>query len=167
MAHSRREFALAPMSPLIFWLTVLLCLVPAGLALAALVTGNAFLRIPALVTAALYAAVWLAARPSRFVVSGEGLDIVFPVWTRSIAGSDVAGVREVSAQGFRAEFGGALRIGVGGLWGGFGWLWTRQRGLIEFYVSRTDGLVLVERRAGRPLLLTPDDPAAMAQALSR
>jgi hypothetical protein len=31
-----------------------------------------------------------------------------------------------------------LRIGVGGLWGVFGWLWTR-RGLVEVYVSRTDG----------------------------
>jgi hypothetical protein len=166
MDRSRREFALAPMSPLILWLTGFLCLVPAGLAAAALATGSRVLWIPALGTALLYAGVWLACRPSRFVVSEQGLDLVFPVWTRSIAAGDLTGVRLVSAEAFRAEFGRALRIGVGGLWGGFGWLWTSQRGFVEFYVSRTDGLVFAERRSGRPLLLTPEQPAAMVRALT-
>ena len=62
------------------------------------------------------------------------------------------------------EFAG--RIGVGGLWGGFGWLWTRGRGMVEFYVSRTDGLVIVERRGGRALLFTPQDPEEFVDALS-
>jgi hypothetical protein len=165
MNRPRREFALAPMSPLIFWLTAVLFLVPAGFTVAALASGNRFLWIPALGTAALYAAVWLACRPSRFMVSDSGLEVAFPAWTRSIPRSDVAGAREVPSGAFRTEFGGAVRLGVGGLWGGFGWLWTRRRGLIEFYISRTDGLILIERRFGKPLLVTPDDPAGLLRAL--
>jgi hypothetical protein len=57
------------------------------------------------------------------------------------------------------------RIGVGGLWGGFGWLWTTRRGLVEFYVSRADGMVLIERRGARPLLITPADPEKLLRAL--
>jgi hypothetical protein len=48
-----------------------------------------------------------------------------------------------------------MRIGAGGLWGGFGWLYTRK-GLLDLYVSRTDRFVLVRLRTGRPLLITPD-----------
>lgn len=54
-----------------------------------------------------------------------------------------------------------MRIGIGGLWGGFGWLWP-GRGLVNFYVSRSDGLVLIERMSARPLLITPE---MMVQAL--
>jgi hypothetical protein len=57
-----------------------------------------------------------------------------------------------------------MRIGAGGLWGGFGWLYTR-RGLVDLYVSRTDRFVLVRRRAGRPLLLTPERDASFVDAL--
>lgn len=52
-----------------------------------------------------------------------------------------------------------MRVGVGGLWGGFGWLWTQRQGALEFYISRSTGLVLLERPAGRSLLITPDRPA--------
>jgi hypothetical protein len=57
-----------------------------------------------------------------------------------------------------------MRIGAGGLWGGFGWLYTRK-GLLDLYVSRTDRFVLVRRRIGRPLLLTPERDEAFVDAL--
>jgi hypothetical protein len=72
----------------------------------------------------------------------------------------------MTSREFRDEHGWAMRIGAGGLWGGFGWLWTSRRGLVEFYVSRLDGYVLLERRTGRPLLFTPVEPERVASALS-
>jgi len=53
-----------------------------------------------------------------------------------------------------------------GLWGGFGWLWTRKRGVVQIYVSRDDGLVGIERVGGRPWLITPEHPEAFVRALS-
>ena len=115
---------------------------------------------------ALYAWIWLRWRPSGFEVSADGLTIRFPLGRRQVVARDIASVRVLAVATFREEFGLALRIGVGGLWGGFGWLWTSQRGLVEFYISRLDGFVLVERRAGRPLLVTPQSPEELVDALS-
>ena len=58
----------------------------------------------------------------------------------------------------------AFEVHTGGLWGGFGWLYTRK-GLLDLYVSRTDRLVLVRLRAGRPLLLTPERDEGFVDAL--
>jgi hypothetical protein len=55
---------------------------------------------------------------------------------------------------------------VGGLWGTFGWLWTSRAGLVDVFVTRTDGLVLVTSREARPLLITPADPDAFVRAVS-
>ena len=52
----------------------------------------------------------------------------------------------------------------GWLWGGFGLLWTRPK-TFEMYVSRADGLVIVERDNGRPLLLTPERPGEFVRAV--
>jgi hypothetical protein len=59
----------------------------------------------------------------------------------------------------------AFFVGAGGLWGGFGWLWTERRGIAQMYVSRTEGLVWIERRGGRPWLITPEEPEAFVRAL--
>jgi hypothetical protein len=112
----------------------------------------------------LYLAIYVFCRPTRFDVSGGGLDVVFPGWRRRLEARTLAGAREFTLADFRREFRWGLRIGIGGLWGGFGWLWTRQ-GLVEFYISRADGFVLVERREGRTLLITPERPAALVEAL--
>jgi hypothetical protein len=159
----RRSFDLAPMSALIRWLTVVLLALPAAFALAAL-AGTRLLWAPALLLALTYAAVWLLARPTRFEADAGAIDVCFPAWTRSVR--DVASARLVGLQELRDTFGVMLRIGVGGLWGGFGWLWTSRRGLVEFYVSRTDGIVLLERRQGRPLLVTPHDPGGLAATVA-
>ena len=37
-------------------------------------------------------------------------------------------------------------------------LWYYLKGLIEFYVSRVDGLVVIERIQGKTLLITPEKP---------
>jgi hypothetical protein len=50
-------------------------------------------------------------------------------------------------------------------WGGFGLLWTSRGGLVDFYISRTDRIVIVERKSGRPLLITPERPEQFVAAL--
>jgi hypothetical protein len=154
------------MSGVIRWLTALLLAIPAGFVAAALVGGApALLLWVGLAVAAVYAVVWLWWRPSAFEVDPEGLRIRFPLRTRRVAARDLSRARLVTSREFLAEFGLALRIGAGGLWGGFGWLWTQRRGMVEFYVSRTDRYVLVERREGRALLVTPADADGLARAI--
>lgn len=64
------------------------------------------------------------------------------------------------------EIGWGMRVGAGGLWGGFGWLWTQRRGIVQMYISRTDGFVWIERISGQPWLITPDEPESFVRALS-
>jgi hypothetical protein len=153
------------MSAPIRWFTVVLLILPIVFLVAAQSAHLAALDIPAVLMVALYAAVWLFIRPTRFELTGEGLEIVFPGWTRTVAASDGLSARTLDMKEFRQEFGLPLRIGVGGLWGGFGWLWTTRRGRVEFYISRTNGLVLIERQRGGPILITPESPELMVDAL--
>jgi hypothetical protein len=60
-----------------------------------------------------------------------------------------------------------VRVGAGGIWGGFGWLWTKRQGLVQMYISRTEGFVWIERAGARPWLLTPEQPEEFVRALSR
>jgi hypothetical protein len=60
----------------------------------------------------------------------------------------------------------ALRVGAGGLWGGFGILWTARRGIVRMYVSRLDDLIWIERGREQPWLITPEQPDAFIHALS-
>ncbi len=151
------------MSPLIRGLTAILLLLPAGLGAAAISSGRSVLLVPVALLVGLYLAVWMLARPRWFRVSPGRIDVGFPAWTRVVP--DVARARTLSTDDLRLRFGWAMRIGVGGLWGGFGWLWTSKEGMVEFYVSRTDGLALVERRDGRSLLITPADPEGLVAAV--
>lgn len=161
------RFALAPMSGLIRALSVAVLAIPALFVAAGLATPARILLPVAVAIVVLYAAIWLGARPYAFDVSGDGIAIRFPWRTRTIPARAIASVRAITSTAFREEYGFAMRIGVGGLWGGFGWLWTSQRGLVELYVSRLDGLVLIERRGGgMPLLLTPAEPEDFVDTLA-
>ncbi|MGI9431002.1 MAG: PH domain-containing protein [Myxococcota bacterium] len=161
-----RRFRLAPMSRSIVVLTAVAWGVPVLFAaMAAAGIAAAGMLAVGLAVAALYVAVWLWWRPASFAVSGPGLELQFPGRRSLVEARELTGVRRLEAPEFKSEFGFALRVGVGGLWGGFGWLWTRLGGWVEFYISRTDGFVLVERRDGMPLLLTPEDPEGFAEAL--
>jgi len=161
-------FRLAPMSGLILGMTWALFLIPIGFLAAPLLdprllplalTGGAF--------ALLYAFIWLYMRPSAFVVGPEGLDIRWPLRRRHIPRADVVGASEVGREALRREFGLLLRVGAGGLWGGFGLAWSSRGEHLGLYVSRhADGLVLVRCRGTRSLLITPERPAAFTAALT-
>jgi hypothetical protein len=153
------------MSPFIRWLTVALMSIPVLFLLSPLfLQGQPMWSGVGLVLAGLYGAIWIWWRPTRFDLSPGGVHIIFPGRRRTIALREVARCRPVTREDFRGEFGLPIRIGAGGLWGGFGWLWTSKRGLVDFYISRTDGLVLLERRSARPILITPENPRGMVEA---
>lgn len=161
-------FRLAPMSGLIRGMTFVLILVPIGFLAAPLLDWRSFPLAPLGGAIALsYAFIWLYMRPSAFVVTPEGLDIVWPLRRRRIPKANLVGASEVGRGDLRREFGLLLRVGAGGLWGGFGLAWSSRGEHLSLYVSRhADGFVLVRARGARSLLITPERPADFVAALS-
>jgi Bacterial PH domain len=158
-------FRLAKMSPLILALTLLLLGLPVAFVFGTL-RGAQVLAIPAVLIVPLYAWVWVRMRPSRFVVQGGGFEVVWPLKRHQIAREDISSARVVDRRQLKTEIGWGMRVGVGGLWGGFGQLWTRRRGVVQMYISRTDRFVWIESARGRPWLITPENPEAFVYALS-
>ncbi len=151
-----RTFRLAPMSGVIRVLTLIVLVIPLLLFGAGLYASPR-LTLPAALCGGLFLVVWLFYRPTRFELGPQALDIVFPLRRISIPAASLAGATALDSAAFRASFGWAARIGVGGLWGVFGWLYTGKRGLCDVYLSRIDRFAVVERRDGRPLLISPED----------
>lgn len=166
-ADSVSSFPLASMTTDLRVLTWLLCVLPvafvgAGVALpppvGPIMLGSSVFII------VVYASVWLAFRPTRFEVDGQALRIVWPLWARTIERRDVEAVRIITAEEFRSEHGYGMRIGAGGLWGGFGLLKTRTT-MFSMWISRTDRFVIVNLKGARPLLVTPEQPEQFVSAL--
>jgi hypothetical protein len=124
------RYRLAPMSTGIRMLTVALLLLPAAM-LVAVASGALALVGPLLLVCLIYPWIWLRFRPTAFVVTPTDLEIVRPLKRRRIARRGIRDVRLIDAPTFRGEAGWAVRVGAGGLWGGFGWLWTRRRGIVQ------------------------------------
>ncbi len=166
MSEPIQSFRLARMSPAIRALTAIFLPLPLLLAAAALTRGGppVLLGVAAFV-AAVYASVWLWFRPTRFELTPGALRIVWPIRRREIDLRSVAALEIVSSRELRREFGLLLRVGAGGLWGGFGMLWSSKGQQLDFYVSRLAPLLLIRRREGRSLLITPDDPERFAAEL--
>jgi hypothetical protein len=164
MSTAASSFPLARMSPLILALTLGLFLLPLLFFTGAL--WNRLSALPGLLVLALYAWVWLRFRPSRFVVSRGTLEVIWPLKRRRIPRGSIGEARLIDNDELRREIGWGVRVGVGGLWGGFGWLWTQRRGIVQMYVSRTDGLVWIERIGERPWLITPAEPERFVHALT-
>lgn len=152
------------MSPLVLTLTLVLLALPPAFVVGMLF-GRRLLAVPALLIIAIYAWVWLRFRPSQFVVDRGGLQVIWPLKRREIPREDISNVRLIDRQELRREIGWGMRVGAGGLWGGFGWLWTKRRGIVQMYVSRADRFVWIERAGGRPWLITPERPEAFVRAL--
>ena len=115
---------------------------------------------------AIYSWIWLRFRPTRFVVRPDVIDVAWPLKRRTIPRDDISEARLIDRGELRRETGWGMRVGARGLWGGFGWLWTQRRGIVQMYISRTDRFVWIERASGRPWLITPEQPEAFVRALS-
>ena len=161
-----QSFRLAPMSRSIRVLTLALLPLPLVLLAAAPFCGaGPTLTGAALFVGLIWAGVWTWFRPTRFELSSASLRIVWPIRRRDIELSSVERVEIVSARDLRAEFGFLARVGAGGLWGGFGMLWSSKGRHIDFYISRLGPMVLIHRRTGHPLLITPEQPERFVDAL--
>ena len=160
------DFRLARMSPLIFGLTLFLLAIPFAF-LTGVAVGKSVLLVPALLVIGIYAWVWLRFRPGAFIVRPDAIEVEWPLKRRRIPRDDIAGIRLLQQDELRREVGWGARVGAGGLWGGFGWLWTSRRGIVQMYISRTDRFVWIERKNGRPWLITPEEPEAFVHAASR
>lgn len=160
----RRMFPMAPMSADIRVLTTVLLLLPVGFVVGAATVSPSFLLVAGLVPP-IYALVWLVYRPGSFVITNGTLEAVFPVRRLVIERHSVLSARVVDRGEIKQLLGAAVRIGAGGLWGGFGLLWTKHRGLVQMYISRSDELVWIERGAERCWLISPSDPHRFVSAL--
>jgi hypothetical protein len=152
------------MSGLVRALSVALCALPIAFVGSSLLWGAPHPSVGPLL-AALYVWVWLHMRPSRFVVYPDRIEVRWPLRRRCIPRASITQLRLLDKTALRAITGSAARVGVGGLWGGFGWLWTQHRGIVQMYVSRADGLVWIERGRERPWLITPESPEAFVRAV--
>ena len=161
-----RNFRLAPMSPLMLLLTLLFLAAPPALLLGALL-GKHQLWAAALVLLAIDVWVWLRFRPNRFTLQESGLEVTWPLKCRHIPRESIVSARVINRQELKRKIGWGLRVGAGGIWGGFGWLWTTRRGVVQMYISRRDGFVWIERAGDRPWLLTPEEPNQFVRALLR
>ncbi|NLW81708.1 MAG: hypothetical protein GXY42_08580 [Desulfovibrionales bacterium] len=163
------SFRLAPMSPLSRTCTLFLLALPPTFLIAALYLTSVLteLTLITLLFTATYIWIWLWFRPTRFIVHRGGIEVCWPLKRREIAQEDISNVRLMDVQQLKREIGWGVRIGAGGLWGGFGWLWTKRRGVVQMYVSRTDGYVWLDCTGKRPWLITPEQPETFVRALSR
>ena len=159
------SFRLAPMSSMIRGLTLILLAIPLVFFAAALI-GTSILVGPAILVVTIYFWVWLRFRPTIFVVRQDVLEVIWPLKRRQIERINITGVRIIDNEELRREIGWGVRVGAGGLWGGFGWLWTQRRGIVQMYVSRTSDFVWIEFADGRPWLITPEHPEAFVRAFS-
>ena len=146
-------------------MTAGLLLLPAFFAYASLTSpdpeGAALAGVGAFVVA-IYGSVYFWWRPRGFAVEEGALTLVFPIRSKRIEG--VIKAERIDRDELKRRYGWQARVGAGGLWGGFGWLYS-SRGWMEFYISRMDGYVLLTRREGLPVLISPERPDALIAAV--
>lgn len=152
-----RTYRIAGMSRSLWWLSAFLLAIPVALLLAVLI-GSQVLLIPLALVTVIYAWVWLRFRPTCFAIHPDTIEIIWPLKRRTIPRASVESARIIRAAELKHEVGWGVRVGAGGLWGGFGWLWTQRRGIVQMYVSRLDEFVWIERGRERPWLITPEHP---------
>lgn len=151
------RFPLAPMSRSIRVFTAIFLVLPIALFVAAILLRSRVVLLPSFLLGLIHLWVWTYFRPSCFEISGAALRIVWPSRSLEIPLTEITTIDRLSTQDFKSRYGWGLRIGAGGLWGGFGLLVTKRR-TFRFYISRLDGFVLIYNKTTRPLLITPSDP---------
>jgi len=95
--------------------------------------------------------------PQGVVISRIAPDIVIPF-------ADIATV-EIIPAGSPALRGVIRTLGVGGAFGYYGRFWNRRLGEFRAYITRTGPVVVLRRTRGEPVLISPDDVHAFAEAL--
>ncbi|MBS2029180.1 MAG: hypothetical protein JST54_14860 [Deltaproteobacteria bacterium] len=115
--------------------------------------------------ALMWLGIWTLMRPTRFEVSHAGLRIVWPMRERMITRHQLESAEVLSNAEFRKRYGWGMRVGAGGLWGGFGMLVTPSQ-RFSLWISRIDPLVVVKLTDDKPLLITPAEPERFVAELA-
>jgi len=165
MGEKASIYRTPPMSGSIKVITYIMEAIPFLLVYFGFANHNPGLFIVAIFFILLIASVWLWMRPTHYAVDSRALTIVWPLRKYVVLRSGISKIRILDKSQIKKELGFALRIGVGGLFGGFGLLWSRRQGLIRFYITRLDDFVMIDRRNDRPLLITVDNPHSMVKEL--
>ena len=139
--------------------TVLCCALVLGLVVGALFLPG--LVLPALLLMVLMPVVWVWYRPSAYEAGPESLHILWPGRRRMILRGQIESAQRVDMRSLSPM----VRVGVGGLFGVFGWFWRPGKGWLEIYCTAQKDLVLLQIHGGHPLLLSPQDPAAFLASL--
>ncbi len=164
-SSSTLYFTTPPMTSLMRILTVIVMALPVILGGIGYYASNRVLLNVAGFIILIIIGVWFFMRPSGYQVDSAGLTIRWPVRSKRISRSEILAARVLETDELSGELGQAMRIGIGGLFGGFGYLWTTNRGMVEFYITRQDQFVLMDLRKGKSLLLSVDRPKEFVQAL--
>ncbi len=155
-----KNFMLAPMDRLLFTITTFMFVGPACLFIYSFKWPMVFAMVPfsfVLLFYSAYLVIWLWFRPRCFLLSSEVLQIRWPLRKKEWLRSEITHAEVLSGADFRRKYGRGMRIGAGGVWGGFGWLKTKSQ-MFHMYISRVDSYVLVHFRSDIPLLITPNKP---------
>ncbi len=99
--------------------------------------------------------------PRGFSLSPDGLRIHRPFGTHVLPFDRIRAARRAQS----GELCGLRTFGSGGMFGFFGWFWSRRLGHYRAYVTHRQDMVLVE--AERPYLLSPERPDDFLRALSQ
>lgn len=159
------EFPLAVMSrgcAICTWVLIGLGVIAAGVGAWGLGTHRFALAVLPLIVWAVFGLVWVAFRPRAFAIVPETLWIHWPVRSKQFTTRLITNVRPLK----REELGRVLRLcGAGGLWGLFGLCWSKRLGTFDAYLSRSDGMVMIEFSHRRPLVISPERPEKFMAAL--
>lgn len=124
-----------------------------------------YLLICAFLIVFIYSVIWFRMRPKSFVIDDENLTIEWPVGKKSWKRSEISSVEYMPREKFKETYGFGIRVGAGGLWGGFGRYQTTDT-TFRMFVSRIDGFVIVNFREGRPLMITPENPESFMKSVT-
>lgn len=159
------SFRLARMDRLLFGMTALL--LPLPVVLWWLSPGR-LLWPAALFVLLIYLVILLWLRPLRFELGAEDLLVVWPLRRERIPLRSIQEARRLDTNhALKSELGFAMRIGAGGLWGGFGLLKTEKRGMMRFYISRISDYVFLSMSSGKSWLITPEGHRRFLRELER
>ena len=99
--------------------------------------------------------------PRGFSLGPDGLRIHRPFGAHVLPWDRIRSARRAAVR----ELCGLRTFGSGGMFGFFGWFWSRKLGHYRAYVTNRHDMVLIE--AERPYLLSPDRPDDFLRALSQ
>lgn len=104
-------FRIAPMSPLILGLTLMLFAIPV-IFLSFHFFGYSILLGPGIILLILYAWVWLRYRPNRFVINPDTLEIIWPLKRRCLERRKITSVRIIDCKELQHEAGWCVRLAL-------------------------------------------------------